>query len=149
MSTRHGDVERLQPSAQDSTEKTNSRSGQLHECRSRRCDVTGAIQVARTPRDVCSVEGVCWRLAHLRPLTRQTQAQAITQCTSWRCDGSPSCLGGSSHGWVPVNTHGTTVLTSVMRLWVAHSPRALHKQAMSSRPKFFQQFYSHVASHLF
>ena len=32
------------------------------------------------------------------PLTRQQQAQAITQCMSWRSDGSPSCLGGSSNG---------------------------------------------------
>ena len=29
--------------------------------------------------------------------------------TSWRSDGSPSCLGGSSHGWVPVKTHSTPV----------------------------------------
>ena len=27
--------------------------------------------------------------------------------TSWRSDGSPSCLGGSSHGWVPVKTQCT------------------------------------------
>ena len=40
--------------------------------------------------------------------------------TSWRSDGSPSCLGGSSHGWVPVKTHSTPVPTSVVRLWVAH-----------------------------
>ena len=31
----------------------------------------------------------------------------------------PSCLGGGPHGWVPVNTHSTPVLTSVRRLWVA------------------------------
>ena len=41
--------------------------------------------------------------------------------TSWRSDGSPSCLGGSSHGWVRVKTtHSTPVPTSVERLWVAH-----------------------------
>ena len=28
--------------------------------------------------------------------------------TSWRSDGPPFCLGGSSHGWVPVKTHSTT-----------------------------------------
>ena len=39
---------------------------------------------------------------------------------SWRSDGSHSCLGGSSHGWVPVKTHRTPVPTSVERLWVAH-----------------------------
>ena len=31
----------------------------------------------------------------------------------------PSCLGGGPHGWVPVDTHSTPVLTSVRRLWVA------------------------------
>ena len=40
--------------------------------------------------------------------------------TSWRSDGSPSCLGGSSHGWVLVKTHITPVPTLVERLWVAH-----------------------------
>ena len=40
--------------------------------------------------------------------------------TSWRSDGSPPCLGGSSHGWVPVKTPSTPVPTSVERLWVAH-----------------------------
>ena len=80
-----------------------------------------------------NVQKDVWRVAHLGPLTRQPQAQAITQCTSWHSDGSPSYLGGSSHGWVPVNTHGTPVLTSVRRLWVAHSPRALHGQVMSPR----------------
>ena len=39
---------------------------------------------------------------------------------STRSDGSPSCLSGSSHGWVPVKTHSTPVPTSVGRLWVAH-----------------------------
>ena len=32
---------------------------------------------------------------------------------SWRFDGSPSWLGGSSHGWVPVKTHSAPVPTSV------------------------------------
>ena len=32
---------------------------------------------------------------------------------SWRSDGSPSCLGGSSHRWVLVKTHSTPVPTSV------------------------------------
>ena len=31
-----------------------------------------------------------------------------------------SCLDGEPHGWVPVDTHSTPVLTSVRRLWVAH-----------------------------
>ena len=59
------------------------------------------------------------------PLTRPprskttTQAHATTQSTCWRSDGSPSCLSGSSHGWVPHNTHSTTVLGTPGRLWVA------------------------------
>ena len=31
-----------------------------------------------------------------------------------------SCLDGEPHGWVPVDTHSTPVLTSVRRLWVAY-----------------------------
>ena len=49
---------------------------------------------------------------------------------SWRSGGSPSCLGGSSHVWVPVRTHSTLVPTSVRRLWVAHQ---LHHTTMSQR----------------
>ena len=33
-----------------------------------------------------------------------------------------SCMGGSSHGWVPVDTHSTPVLITVRRLWLAHLP---------------------------
>ena len=33
---------------------------------------------------------------------------------------SPPSLGEGSHGWVPVDTHSTPVLTSVRRLWVAY-----------------------------
>ena len=90
-------------------------------------------------RDVCSIEVVCWRTARLRCFTdfshdnhraeAMPQAQAITQCTSPRSDGSPSCLGGSSHGWVP------PVLTTVRRLWVAHARRALRRHQMSPRHK--------------
>ena len=48
--------------------------------------------------------------------------------TSWRSDVPPPCLGGASHRWVPVNTHGTPVLISVRRPWVAQPrPRAQHK----------------------
>ena len=44
---------------------------------------------------------------------------------------APPCLGGASHGWVPVNTHGTPVLTSVRRPWVAQ-PRP-HAHANDTR----------------
>ena len=39
--------------------------------------------------------------------------------TNWRSDDPPSCLGGSSHWWVPVNTHNTPVPGTPGRLWVA------------------------------
>ena len=44
--------------------------------------------------------------------------QTNKHSTGWRSDVPPPCLCGASHGWVPVNTHGTPVLTSVRRLWV-------------------------------
>ena len=31
----------------------------------------------------------------------------VTTRTSWRSGDPPPCLGGASHGWVPVNTHST------------------------------------------
>ena len=40
--------------------------------------------------------------------------------TSWRSDGSQSCLGWSSHGGSRSKPHSTPVPTSVGRLWVAH-----------------------------
>ena len=46
--------------------------------------------------------------------------------TSWRSDVPPPCLGGAPHGWVPVNTHGTPVLTSVRRPWVAQPRSRAH-----------------------
>ena len=51
--------------------------------------------------------------------------------TSWRSGGSPSCLGGSSHGWVPDKTDSTPVPTSVVRLFVAHQ----HSNTHNNEPK--------------
>ena len=45
--------------------------------------------------------------------------QTNRHSTSWRSDVPPPCLGGASHGCVPVNTHGTPVLIQVRRPWVA------------------------------
>ena len=50
---------------------------------------------------------------HSRPrrhLTTQARALRVTP---------PPCLGGASHGCVPVETHSTPVLPTVGRLWVA------------------------------
>ena len=49
-----------------------------------------------------------------------TPVHSTIHNTSWRSDGSPPCLGESSHGWVPVNTHSTPVFPKGRMLWVAH-----------------------------
>ena len=41
-------------------------------------------------------------------------------CTAGALVPSPPCLGEGPHGWVPVDTHSTPVLTTVRRLWVAY-----------------------------
>ena len=56
--------------------------------------------------------------------------------TSWRSDVPPPCLGGASHGWVPVNTHSTPVPNSVKRSWVNQPrprARASDTQAFDTR----------------
>ena len=72
--------------------------------------------------------------------------------TSWRSDGSPSCLGGSSHGWVPVNPHSTPVPTSVGRLWVAHQQHTsvtTQRAHMTTRGGHCFLFFSFVFFFLF
>ena len=79
---------------------------------------------------------MCWEIALLTSHMTSTEedndtcTRNHTQSTSWHFDGSPSCLGGSSHGWVPVNTHSTPVPTSEGRLWVAqqHYPTPQFRQ---------------------
>ena len=61
---------------------------------------------------VLSRGGVIEYRAYKYPNKTSTEhgTQATTNCTSWRSDGSPSCLGGSSHRWVPGHhTHSTPV----------------------------------------
>ena len=61
-----------------------------------------------------STSTVLTHLSHDEPQSKTTiQALATTQCKSWRFGDAPSCLGGSSHGWVLVNTHYYT------RAWYA------------------------------
>ena len=69
------------------------------------------------PTLTVSVEEVCEIHKPNRHNNHRTSKHAST---SWRSDGPPSCLGGSSHGWVPVKTHSAPVPTSVERLWLAH-----------------------------
>ena len=57
--------------------------------------------------------------------TSNTQPQS-KQRASWLCGDPPPCLGGSSHRWVPVNTHSTPVPSMNGRLWVAHHHNHKH-----------------------
>ena len=53
---------------------------------------------------------VCRRIVTLRQLfddSLTTKTTLHNTRTSWRSDGPP-CLGGSSHGWVPVDPHSTS-----------------------------------------
>ena len=74
----------------------------------------------------------CRNIARLNRLSHTTATTLRQHCTSWRSDGSPPCLDGASHGWVPVNTHSTPALTSVRRPWMAHSLQA--PQAHNNEP---------------
>ena len=61
--------------------------------------------------------------------------QTDKHSTSWRSDVPPPCLGGS-----PVNTHGTPVLSSVRRPWVAQPrPRAGAGDTQASSTRCGQQ----------
>ena len=51
------------------------------------------------------------------PRIRSTSSSV---CKAGALVPSSSCLDGEPHGWVPVDTHSTPVLTSVRRLWVAY-----------------------------
>ena len=51
------------------------------------------------------------------PRNRSTSSSV---CKAGALVPSPPCLGEGPHGWVPVDTHSTPVLTSVRRLWVAY-----------------------------
>ena len=54
--------------------------------------------------------------------TRRHQHSNNHSSKSWRSDGPSSCLDGSSHGWVPVNTHSAPVPVRGC-LWLTHSPQ--------------------------
>ena len=53
----------------------------------------------------------------MSPRNRSTSSSV---CKAGALVPSPPCLGEGPHGWVPVDTHSTPVLTSVRRLWVAY-----------------------------
>ena len=89
--------------------------------------VVRSVSLDRQSHSRVYVEEGCERTQrqHIhRPCTSHHNTPTST-ARAWRSDVPPLCLGGASHGWVPVNTHGILVLTSVRRLWVAQPrPRA-------------------------
>ena len=79
--------------------------------------------------DTCAQPRGVIRISCLKyPQTTSTEHEPKQQYTARAggSDGSPSCLGGSSHRWVPVNTHRTPV---PLRREAAHNTR--QRQTMS------------------
>ena len=54
------------------------------------------------------------------PHLHDNRSTSSSVCKAGALVPSPPCLGEGPHGWVPVDTHSTPVLTSVRRLWVAY-----------------------------
>ena len=48
-------------------------------------------------------------VARAHTYTAQCNAAAVQQPEGWRIVDPPPCLGGSTHRWVPVDTHSTQV----------------------------------------
>ena len=48
-------------------------------------------------------------VARAHTKTAQCNAAAVQQPEGWRIVDPPPCLGGSTHRWVPVDTHSTPV----------------------------------------
>ena len=63
----------------------------------------------------------------------QCNAAAVQQPEGWRIVDPPPCLGGSTHRWVPVDTHSTPVPRKGW-LWVAHVIRQ-HSSTVQKHPK--------------
>ena len=54
------------------------------------------------------------------PHLLDNRSTSSSVCKAGALVSPSSCLDGEPHGWVPVDTHSTPVLTSVRRLWVAY-----------------------------
>ena len=71
-------------------------------------------QIGRNPRHMHLTEGcVCGSMfnmvARVHMYPAQCNAAAEQQPEGWRMVDPPPCLGGSTHRWVPVDTHSTPV----------------------------------------
>ena len=63
----------------------------------------------------------CSAGAHVyNPHLLDNRSTSSSVCKAGALVPPSSCLDGGLHGWVPVDTHSTPVLTSVRRLWVAY-----------------------------
>ena len=78
-----------------------------------------AIQVARTPRHVCSARGSVSENNNSTTTHSRPRQHFTTSGRGGVLLSPSSCLDGASYGWVPVDTHSTPVLTTVKRLWQA------------------------------
>ena len=90
--------------------------------------VCGAIHVARSPRHTSTRWRVCSRIETLGQLiddlTYDHNSTSTAKARAGALMTPPPCMGGVTHGWVPVDTHTTPVLPKGRRLWVAHSIEA-------------------------
>ena len=74
-----------------------------------------ASRIGRDSRHVYSTEGGVFvrsmfnMVARAHTYTAQCNAASEQQPEGWRIVDPPPCLGGSTHRWVPVNTHSTLV----------------------------------------
>ena len=83
----------------------------------------------------------CRRMACLRRLTHDHDNTSTAQARAGALMSPPPCLDGASHGWVPVDTHSTPVLTTVRRLSVSSATKRHHEHCkhvtMSPHQNYF------------
>ena len=70
----------------------------------------------------------------------QCMAAAEQQPEGWRIVDPPPCLGGSTHRWVPVDTHSTPGARKGW-LWVAHVIRQHSTQCINTPNIFSEVFF--------
>ena len=97
------------------------------------------VQIESVPvRHVHSTEGcVCGSMfnmvARAHTCSAQCSAAAVQQPEGWRIVDPAPCWGGSTHRWVPVDTHSNTGARKGW-LWVAHVIRQ-HSSTVQKHPK--------------
>ena len=111
-------VQRCQAEGQCSIQPQHRESNQ-HVSRSRQYSQRGsdpAVRCGRTPGIDQNVDTNRSRRGagvHVyNPHLLDNRGTSSSVCKAGALAPSPSCLGGGPHGWVPVDTHSTPVLTS-------------------------------------